>query len=86
MSKCRHTYKPVLRAGPSYVFGVYAGIDHFGTDYLACTKCGKRRKPALTVIADVAQFIFWGALGLACVSLLLAFTVMCMRIATESWL
>lgn len=86
MAKCRHTYKPVVRAGPTYVFGVYAGIDHFGTDFLACTKCGYRRRPALSVIARVAALIFFGALGLAATSLLLAFVVMCAGIATESWL
>lgn len=86
MAKCCHTYKPVVRRGPTYFFGVYTGMDYFGTDCLACTKCGKRRKPILSVIADVGGLIFWGALGLAGISLLLAFVVMCMSIATESWL
>jgi hypothetical protein len=81
VSKCRHTYKPVVRAGPSYVFGMYAGIDHFGTDFLACTKCGHRRRPALSVIAQLGAYILWGALWLIAATLLSAIAVMCLRMA-----
>lgn len=81
----QHQYKPAVRKGPMYVLGMYAGHDWLGTGDLACSKCGKRRLPFLTVAGSVAAGLFWSAIGLAAAGLFISFVVMMLRVAVESW-